>query len=321
MKIKALVAIFLAVIMCLCVIACQPIDSGNTDSGTNNGGSNNNPGDNQNNQQGNNDSSNDNKDDETPAEHGEMKMKFLKLGKSPCVIIRTENHTIVIDAAAEDQGSDIVEYLTEKKITTVDYLIITNFSKTCIGGVPALLREKSITVKNILEPDYVKDSNAYTSYRNAVAAVALTAQKIQDNATITVDDVEIKFLCPQKDYGSMADENDEGNSVVLSITHGSVKFLYTSRIAGDRVTEVITQISGNKYNLITVPNYGIYDAKYDSLFTATGATNAVIFASTKNPPEISTTAALETAKITYLVTRDGGVEVRSDGTAITQFKQ
>lgn len=300
MKIKSLTAIFMAAVLCFFAVACstvQVIDPSKTTTATIDKDPN--------------DSSSDNNDNQTSAKANEVKYKFLKVGKSPCTIIRTENKTIVIDAASEDKGADIITYLKEKKVKTVDYLIITNFSKSCIGGVPALLKDEGITVKAIYEPTYPKESNAYTSYINAVAAAAIKPTDITDGLSITADDLTVKFHAPKKSYGTMADENDEGNSVALTITHGKVNFLYTSRIAGERVDEVISQIGDTKYDLITVPNYGIFDAKYPALFTASGATKAVIFASTKNPPAIATTSALETAKFTYFVTRDGGVEAES----------
>ncbi len=301
MKIKSLAALFMAAVLCFFAVACSTVEvidpSKTTTTTTGESGDIDNP--------------SDNKDDEQDAKVNEVKYKFLKVGKSPCTIIRTENKTIVIDAASEDQGTDLITYLKEKEVKTVDYLIITNFSKSCIGGVPALLKAEGITVKAIYEPSYPKESNAYTSYINAVAAAAIKPTDITDGASITADDLTVKFHAPKKSYGTMADENDEGNSVALTITHGKVNFLYTSRIAGERVDEVISQIGDTKYDLITVPNYGIFDAKYPALFTAAGAAKAVIFASTKNPPEIATTSALETAKITYFVTRDGGVEAES----------
>lgn len=298
MKLRSLAALMLAFVLCFCLAACKVVD--NSDGSSNNSSSN----------QG-------NTDMDGPAAKGEVKYKFLKVGKSPCTIIRTQNSTVIIDAASEDQGGDIVTYLNEKAVTTVDYLIVTNFSKTCIGGVPTLLQAAGITVKNIYEPSYAKDSSAYTSYKNALAAVGITPIKIAGDTSITVDDLQIKFLPPLKDYSSALDENDEGNSVALSISHGNARFLYTSRVAGDRVTELISQIGDTKYDFITVPNYGRYDAKYETLFNAISAKNAVIFASAKNPPETSMIQLLDNANIKYYVTRDGGVEASSDGTAFT----
>lgn len=299
MKLKYVFAIILALVMCLPLAACKVVDANDpANSGSNNSQT---------------DNSNNNGDTESPAAKGEVKYKFLKVGKSAAMIIRTEKNTIVIDGASEDQGADVVTYLNEKGITTVDYLIVTNFSKSCIGGISVLLKTDGITVKNIYEPAYAKESSTYTTYKNAIAAVGITPVKIGADTVITADDLQIKCLPPLKDYTTPLDENDEGNSVALSITHGDAKFLYTSRVAGDRVTELISQIGDTKYDFITVPNFGRYDAKYEALFNAVSPKYAVIFASTKNPPETSTVSLLENASITYYVTRDGGVEADSNG--------
>lgn len=301
MKLKSILALILALIMCLSLAACRVVDSNDDNPSSTNDSDNN----------------TDNSDDESPAAKGEVKYKFLKVGKSNAMVIRTEKSTIVIDGASEDKGDDIIDYLNEKEINTVDYLIVTNFSKSCIGGISVLLKNQGITVKNIYEPTYAKESGTYTTYKNAVAAVGITPKKIGTDTVITVDDLQIKCLPPLNDYSTADDENDEGNSVALSITHGNAKFLYTSRVAGDRVTELISQIGDTKYDLVTVPNFGRYDAKYETLFNTVSPKYAVIFASTKNPPETSTTQLLDNAKITYYVTRDGGVEAKSDGSTFT----
>jgi len=297
MKIKSIIALFLALITLFTFVACSATDY----TGLNG------------------DDPKDEDEMNTPAAAGKFKLKFLKVGKSPCVIIRTQNNVIVIDAASEDQSGDIIEYLAEKEITTIDYLILSNFSKSCIGGVAGVLKTTGFTVKNIYEPTYTKESRMYTTYRNAVAAAGITPVKITDT-TITVDDLTITFFTPQKDYSTADDENDEGNSVAVSVTHGSVKFLYTSRVMGDRVTELIGQLDGKTYDLITVPNYGRYDDNLPALLTATAPKYAVIFASNTNPPASATESALTSANVTYFVTRNGGVEAQSTGSAL-EIKQ
>ena len=292
MKLRSIIALILTLVMCFSIAACSKVDpsKGNDD------------------------------DDMAVAAKDKVKIKFLKVGKSQCVIVRTENSVVVIDAASEDKSGDIVTYLAEKEITTIDYLILTNFSKTCIGGVAGILKTAGFTVKNIYEPTYAKESNVYTTYRNAVSAAGITPVKIADGDTLKIDDATFTFYAPGKDYSTVEDENDEGNSVAVGVKHGDIGFLYTSRVSGERVTELVSQISGKTFDLITAPDYGRYDDNYPSLFSATAAKYAVIFASTKNPPESATESALKNAGITYYVTRDGGVEAKSDGSAL-EIKQ
>ena len=292
MKVRALISLILSLILCLSFFSCTV--ASNTPGGTD-----------------------DSDDMDTPAAAGEVKYKFLKAGKSDCVIIRTENSVILLDCAAEDKSGDIITYLAEREITTIDYLILTNFSKSCIGGAAGVIKTAGFTVKNIYEPTYSKDSSTYTAYLNAVAQAGITPVKISSDAPLTVDDIKIEFLSPLKDYSTAADENDEGNSVAVAVTHGKTSFLYTSRVMGDRVTELVSQIDGRTFDFFTVPNFGRADTNSASLFSAVGAKYGVIFASTKNPPETATEQALKTAGITYFITRDGGVEATTNGTELT----
>ncbi|MGM9637466.1 MAG: ComEC/Rec2 family competence protein [Eubacteriales bacterium] len=250
-----------------------------------------------------------------------VKMKFFKAGRSTCIVIRTPAGVVMIDTAADDQTDSIISYLAEKGITTVDYLIITNFSKKHIGGAPAILTQSGVTFKNVLVPGYVKESGTYQLFSNAMISAGLTATPVTDNSTtFTLGEVSFSLYAPHKDYSTAIDENDEGNSLAVAVTYKDTSFLMTSRVAGERVDELISDLSGQTFDLITVPNYGIYDSRYDALFTALGARYAVAICSNnaeKDQMHDETLAALKNAGITVYATRDGSVEIRMDGTNVT----
>lgn len=250
-----------------------------------------------------------------------VKMKFFKAGRSTCIIIRTPAGVAMIDTAAEDQTDTILTYLAEKEITTVDYLIITNYSKKHIGGAPAILTRSGVTVKNVLVPGYTKESGTYQLFANAMTSAGLTATKVTDNSTtFTLGEVSFSLYAPHKDYSTAIDENDEGNSLAVAMTYKDTSFLMTSRVAGERVDELKSDLAGKTFNLITVPNYGIYDSRYDALFTALGARYAVAICSNnaeKEQMHAETLSALKNAGVTVYATRDGSVEIRMDGTNVT----
>lgn len=250
-----------------------------------------------------------------------VKMKFFKAGRSTCIIIRTPAGVVMIDAAAEDQSDSVISYLAEKEITTVDYLIITNFSKKHIGGAAAILTRSGVTFKNVLVPGYAKESGTYQLFSNAMTSVGLTATPVTDNSTaFTLGEVSFSLYAPHKDYSTAIDENDEGNSLAVAVTYKDTSFLMTSRVAGERVDELISDLSGKTFNLITVPNYGIYDSRYDALFNALGAKYAIAICSNnveKDQMHSETLTALKNAGMTVYATRDGSVEIRMDGTNVT----
>lgn len=307
----ALVAMLLPIAM-LGLSSCSRVDNGSgTGSGSqNNAGSGSNPGD--------------NTQQTTPSddEPETVKMKFFKAGRSTCIVIRTASGVVMIDTASDDvdDQAKIATYLAEKGIKTVDYLIITNFSKKHIGGAPALLTQSGVSFKNVYVPGYAKDSKTYTAFANAMSSAGLTMTRVTDNSTeIKLGEVTLNLYAPHKDYSTGDDENDEANSLAVSLTYGSKSFLMTSRITGERVGELVSDLSGKTFDLITVPNYGIYDSSYDALFSALKATHAIAICSNnaeKNQMHTETLAALKAAGTKVYATRDGSIEVQINGSYV-----
>ncbi len=252
-----------------------------------------------------------------------VKMKFFKAGRATCIVIRTPDGVVMIDTASDDvdDQAKIATYLAEKGIKTVDYLIITNFSKKHIGGAPAVLTNAGVTFKTVYVPGYSKGSGTYTAFANAMASAGLTATRVTDNSTsITLGDVTFKLYAPHKDYSTTNDENDEGNSLAVTMTYGSKSFLMTSRIAGERVGEVLSDLNGQTFDLITVPNYGIYDSSYDNLFNTLKPVHAIAICSNnaeKDQMHPQTLTALKNAGTKVYATREGSVEVDIDGSYIS----
>ena len=246
---------------------------------------------------------------------GEVKVKVLKMGRALASVIRTEDATIVIDTGDEEHNQDVVTFLTEKGIDTVDAVILTNYSKKCIGGVPALL-SSGITVKAVYGAGYDKDSSAYTLFENALTSYNLKLEKISAEKTLTYGNLSLTCYPAAKDYSTLDDENDEGNSMAVAMSFGDNSMLFTSRIAGDRLKELTSQISGKDFDCITAPNFGAYDDNLPDFLAAAKAEYGVIVASNSNPPADATVSAMIKAGIkegNFLITRDGSIEISADG--------
>lgn len=244
---------------------------------------------------------------------GSVKFKFLKTGRSTCVVIRTPAGNVMIDAAADDKSDKVLEYLAEKNIDSIDYLIITNYSKKHIGGMEGILASGKVSFKNVLAPAYTKSSATYTAFESAMNAAGLSVTKVSENTELTLGGVKLTVYAPHKDYSTSDDENDEQNSLAVSLDFDGLSFLMTSRIKGERTAELVSDLGGKTFDLITVPNYGIYDSSYDTLFTTLGAKQAIAFCSNnadKTQMDVKTINLLTAASTSVYATRDGSVEVK-----------
>ncbi len=108
--------------------------------------------------------------------------------------------------------------------------------------------------------------------------------------------------------------------MAVALGYGDTGMLFSSRVNGERITELVSQLNGKTFDLFTVPNFAIYDENDAALFNAVKATYAVVIASATNPPEDATMNALIASGVSLdntCITRDGSIEIRSDGTTVT----
>ncbi len=249
-----------------------------------------------------------NKEEEVTVD--EVKIKVFKAGRAACLVLRSGDHTVIVDTATDDKAEKILSYLTEKGITKVDAIVITSLSKKHLGCLPAILN--AVSVENVYIPSYDKTSNNVTAMNNALSKANIEAKAIDADETLTFGKMTLDLFAPTKNYATAADINDEGNSVVVGINGGKQKVLYTSRIAGERVTEVIKQLDGKTYDAMIVPNFGIYDTNLPALLEAVKPTYAVVIASANNPVANATAAAVLAGGVSenhFFNTMNGSVEM------------
>ena len=147
-------------------------------------------------------SNNNNTTDKPTVDDDKVNFKFFKCGKANATLIRSGDIAILIDCGEEededgngkqDDGEDILEYLAEKGVTEIDYLILSQFNKNHYGSVPTIL--EGVTVKKILEPNYTKTGNLYKVYRDAVAKSGITPEVISKDTTSSTAITAMEAMC------------------------------------------------------------------------------------------------------------------------------
>lgn len=252
---------------------------------------------------------------------GEVKIRCFKVGKADATVIRTANHVIVIDTASDDKGAKIVEYLNEKGITKIDYLIITHFDKSEVGGADTILR--LVETENIIQPNYVKDS---TQYREFVNEANLSGAKI----TTLTDDMKLEldgatfYLYPAQQSVYLED-SDNDHSIGLTIVHGENTFLFPGDAMSARMKEIMeynTNTLGiSEFTFLKAPSNGAFCEATYGIDTAAFAAWAKpiyvsISCSEKNPATDKAIEAYTNAGAKIYYTMNGNVKMTSDGESL-----
>lgn len=235
---------------------------------------------------------------------------FLDVGKADCMVLRTENSTVVIDCGEKGDGKEIVELLDENNIKSVDYLIITHYDKDHVGGSARLIND--IEVKNVLAPDYEEDSSEMKKYLKALEEKNITPSLITEDTSFILDGVEYNIYAPQKTFYGEDDDNDF--SLVTKVSYHDTTMIF----AGDAMEQRLSEIMNiGKCDLLKVPYHGREIDNLESFLSAVSPEYAVVCTS-KGEFADETESLLEKYKIQYYATcYNGRITAVSDGDKIT----
>lgn len=245
-----------------------------------------------------------------PSVTGQFAFTVMKAGQADAIILKTQNHSVIIDLGEKDDGDEISDFLGENNITDLDYIFITHYDKDHVGGFPKVM--ESINAKNIIVPDYEGTSDEYTEFIKTVSEKNLTVTRLTEDMKFVLDDVLFEISVPKKQFYK---EGDNDYSLVISVTHGENTFLFAGDAEKERLSEVLSEF-GRQFDFLKVPHHGRYNGNTEEFINTVKPQYAVICDSEKNPASNKTIAILKTQKSEIYSTKDGDVQVVSDGKKI-----
>lgn len=116
---------------------------------------------------------------------------FIDVGQGDCCLITTPNNKKIIIDSGDNKKDILVKYLLDKRIKTIDYIIISHFdSDHCNGFIDVLNR---LSVKNVIIGKQYENTSEYEYIINIIKNkkiklhIAETGQKIQIEKYIIID--------------------------------------------------------------------------------------------------------------------------------------
>ena len=260
--------------------------------------------------------------DEIPNVTGTVTLSVLDIGKADCIFIETSKHNIMIDTGKKKDADEILEFLSEKNIDTIDYLQLTHYDKDHIGGLRKLL-DAGISFGTIYAYNKPVDSKDYNKMMAALEEHNKQLTYLSEPEQLVVDDFVMDMYPPMwEEYGkkSAGEENENEYSIVTKCIHGQQSFLLTGDACNDRIQEVMQQTDVRDCNFIKIPHHGKYDKDLEKMLKSCHAQYAAITCSDKHPADEKIEKILNQQGIATYETKNGCIEVVSDGDQL-QVKQ
>lgn len=241
-----------------------------------------------------------------------LKATLLKVGKADAIVLQEGTDAIVIDVGEEEDGEEMVEFLTNQGITFVETLIITHFDRDHVGGADTLVERMEIGT--VLLPDYQGSHTEYADFMQALEEKHLALQRLTEPAEFSFGDAKV-LVEPPLSYETVegVTENDNNFSLITTVTHGRNRLLFTGDAEKQRLREWLDYGAVEGCSFLKIPHHGVYNTILEKLISAVHPEYAAICSSRKNPADTKTIEVLKQSGVRTFETKDGNITLISDG--------
>lgn len=117
---------------------------------------------------------------------GNLKIYFIDVGQADSILIEQNGKFMLIDAGNNDDGDLVVNYLKQKGVTKLDYVIGTHAHEDHIGGMDDVI--KNFDEEKILFPKVTATTKTFEDFANAVKSKIKSCmhQKVEKNLNLLI---------------------------------------------------------------------------------------------------------------------------------------
>lgn len=151
---------------------------------------------------------------------GTLEVHFIDVGQADCILVLTEDETMLIDGGNVADSSLVVSYLTAQGIDDLTHVVCTHAHEDHVGGLSGALSQFS--AGTVYSPVTEYDTTAFRNFVKYTEAQGLSLTVPSPGDNWTVGEAVVTVLAPQQNY---SDANN--TSIVLRLEFGEISFLFT----------------------------------------------------------------------------------------------
>ncbi len=243
--------------------------------------------------------------------NGELQVYYIDVGQADSILIINKEDAMLIDAGNNEDGEDVVNFIKDKGITKLDYVVGTHPHEDHIGGLDDVINS-NIEIENVLMPKIETTTKTFEDVVNAISNKGLTVKAPNKGDTFTLGDSNLEVMTD-----SILDEDNLNlSSITLRLQYGNNSFLFM----GDSEKENEKTITWPKTDVLKVGHHGSDTSSSEEFLNEIKPSISIIMAGKDNsyglPKEEIVERLENVGSKVYRTDENGTIEVTSDGNNI-----
>ncbi|MFU0833203.1 MAG: MBL fold metallo-hydrolase [Oscillospiraceae bacterium] len=178
---------------------------------------------------------------------------ILDVGKADSILVECEGHQMLVDGGTSDSGEHIIQYLKQRGISRLEYVINTHPDEDHVGGLKYVLESFSVEMFLLPEirPELVPKDTAYIETMNSLRRKGLSATVAKAGDVLTLGGMNIHVVGPLS-----PGNNTNNSSIVLLLRYGDIRFLLTGDAEKEEEQSLLASGANLTADVLKVGHHG-----------------------------------------------------------------
>ena len=182
-----------------------------------------------------------------------LSVEFIDVGQGDSTLIVCNGKSMLIDCGEKEYYRIIQSHLKEKGIEKIDYAVATHPHSDHIGSMDRIISDFEIGtfIMPSVSEKIISETEVYKRMRKALDENSINVQTLSAGDSFMLSEAEISVIGPSGEYDNLND-----TSLVLMLTYGESKFLFTGDIEEDGEEAVLKSGADLKCDVLKVAHNG-----------------------------------------------------------------